>query len=102
MGIHYVNLGPLAYMLNEALNGLVSRVADRDDVLNDVADATGADNEQSAHDAEAVLNGDELCPATELLSAFAQVLSLSADTLIDAAKRGGCTNYGGSSLPPCY
>lgn len=100
LGIYYINLGPLAYLLNEAVEGRVDRGADRDELLDDVAEQTGPD--VTAHDAEAVLNGDELCPPQELLSAFATVLSLSADTLVDAAKRGGCTNYGPATLPPGY
>ena len=101
LGIHYADLGPLALVLNEAVDSATNRGADRDDIIEQINNATS--DEVTGHDAAAVLAGDELCPAVEILEAFSSVLSIDVEVIVDAAKRGGCTQYGPmSSTPPGY
>jgi hypothetical protein len=101
LGIHYADLGPLALVLNEAVDSATNRGADRDAIIEQINNVTS--DEVSGHDAAAVLAGDELCPAMEILEAFSTVLSIDIEVITDAAKRGGCTNYGPiSNEPPGY
>jgi hypothetical protein len=49
-----------------------------------------------------LLAGDELCTDVKLLEGFSQVLAIDMEVILDAAKRGGCTNYDGSHPPPGF
>ena len=100
LGIHYADLGPLALVLNEALDSATNRGADPDDILDQIAEAGG--DGVSANDAQDVLGGDVLCPTMELLQGFSSVLAIDIEVIVDAAQRGGCTNYGQRTLPPGY
>ena len=66
--------------------------------MDQVADACG--EEVTAHDVEDVLVDNVHCPPQEMLEAFATVLSIDASVIVDAAKKGGCTNLGPSDTAP--
>jgi hypothetical protein len=101
LGIHYADLGPLAFVLNEAMDSAVNRGVDRDQVLETIATTTGGGC--TASDVESVLGDDLACPPLSLLQAFATCLSIDLDVIIDAAEKGGCKGYGPiPSTPPGY
>lgn len=98
LGLQYVNMGPLALVLNEALDATVNRGADRDSLLASIAQQGG--EEVSVADVVAVLAGDTRCPDPALLAGFADAVSVDLGTIIDAATRGGCTDaYPGQPTP---
>lgn len=95
-GEELVDLGPLAFVVNEGLRSAIIRGVDKDALLNEIVlQCEGATME----DVEAVLDGSEICPDPELIQAFADSLSLDASILVDAARRGGCDRYGYSTSP---
>ena len=99
LGLHYADLGPLAFVLNEAMDSIVNRGADREALLEQIAQA----GQCQPSDAEAVLTDDVHCPPVELLRAFSAVLSIDLDIMIDAAQKGGCTNLGPTpTVPPGF
>jgi hypothetical protein len=98
LGLHYADLGPLAFVLNEAMDAAVNTGTDRDVLLEQIAQAAGEGI--SARDAEDVLTDNEHCPPIELLEAFATVLAIDATLLTDASVKGGCTNIGSRSTGP--
>lgn len=100
-GIQYEELGPLAFVLNEAVDSVVLRGADRDGLHNSISQAAG--DQFSVEDVKDVLAGDVRCPDLSLLQAFGQVTSIDIDIIIDAAQRGGCDGYFGQPTePPGY
>jgi len=94
------SVGHLALVMGEALDAVVSRGTDRDEFLDQVAQDAGED--YSRQDVDAILSDDNKCPDIELLSAFCDALSIDTETAVDAAQRGGCTNYGAATVPPGY
>lgn len=103
-GLKYVSMGPLALVLNEAVDATVNRGADHDSLLEDIAQSGG--DSVSMEDVAAVLAGEVKCPTAELLAAFSNAVSIDLDTILDAAQRGGCTDvYPGQpspGVPPGY
>lgn len=99
-GLRYSDLGPLAFVLCEALDGVVHNGIDRGAVIDAIAEnAEGA----TSADVEAVLAGDTPCPSAELLGSFASNLAIDLDIVLDAAQRGGCKDYGRiPNTPPGY
>jgi hypothetical protein len=99
MGLRYAKLGGLALMMNEGLDAATNRGADRDALLDAVAEqAEGF----SRADVDAILSGSQKCPDAALLQAFCNALSIDVEDAVDAAVKGGCTNYGASTVPPGY
>lgn len=90
LGLKYVGMGPLAFVLNESLDSAVQRGADKDSMLADIAQEAGEGIEVA--DIQAVLDGDVKCPPAELLQAFGTSTSIDLSIIIDAAERGGCKN----------
>lgn len=99
LGLHYADLGPLAFILNEAMDSAINRGIDRESLLEAVAQG---DDGSTASDAEDVLSDDVQCPPPGLLQAFATVLAIDVEIIYDAGRRGGCTCYGENSSPPGY
>lgn len=99
-GLRYADLGPLAFVLCEALDGAVTRGIDRGALIDVIAQgAEGA----SAADVEDVLSGDALCPPSDLLGSFAEQLAIDLGIIMDAAQRGGCKQYSmGPNTTPGY
>jgi hypothetical protein len=100
LGLKYANLGPVALVLNEGVDATVDAGADRDELLNSVADDAGDDI--SRDDVDAALSGDERCPDPALIQSFASWLAIDAEGIMDAAVKGGCKNYGAATPPPGY
>jgi hypothetical protein len=101
LGIRYINMGPLALVLNEAVDATINAGSDRDVLLDQIAD-TG-DETVTRADVDAALDGSEHCPSIQLIQSFADALAIDAQVILDAAERGGCTNYGGvGDTPPGY
>lgn len=100
LGLHYADLGPLAFILNEAMDSAVKRGIDRETLLEGIAQVAGPDI--SPADAEDVLTDNVQCPPPELLQAFASELAIDVEIIFDAGRRGGCTCYGVDMTPPGY
>lgn len=100
LSIRHADKGPLAYVLNEALDSATARGMDCDDLLDQVAEAGGDD--VGRDDVDAAVSGDDRDPDPDLLEAFASVFGLDADILRDAARRGGATLEGPASPPPGF
>lgn len=100
-GLRYSDLGPLAFVLCEALDSAVIRGIDRDTLIANIAE--GAEK-CSAADVEAVLAGETLCPEYDVLSSFGEQLAIDVGTILDAAQRGGCKQVypQGPTDPPGY
>jgi hypothetical protein len=99
LGLHYADLGPLAFVLNEAMDSTVNRGADRQALMEQIAQVAQA----NVNDVEAVLTDDMRCPPMNLIQAFATVLSIDSDIIVDAAQKGGCSNLGPiPTVPPGY
>jgi hypothetical protein len=93
-GLRYVDFGPLAFVLLEALDAAVNTGADRAALLGEIAGGG------LVADVEAVLAGEVKCPPYDLLQSFATQLSIDLETILDAAKRGGCTGSSGYAGAP--
>jgi hypothetical protein len=91
MGIRYADLGPLAVILNEAMDTAIHSGSDRDSLLDEISEKCGPT--ATANDLEAVLAGDVVCPPPAVLTAFATQLAIDLPLVEDAAARGGCTDY---------
>lgn len=100
MGLEYIGMGPLAFVLNEAVDAACNSGGDRDALLDSVADAAGDDFSRA--EVDAILAGEQKCPEPALLSALCSAVAIDMDIAIDAAQRGGCKNYGASTIPPGY
>lgn len=100
LGLRYINLGPLAFVLNEAVDALITRGADRDSVVEAVAQAAGEGVDEAT--VEAVLSGENKCPGYPVLAAFGSVTTVDLEIILDAAKRGGCKDIGPTTVPPGY
>lgn len=94
--LRYSDLGPLAFVLCEALDGAVTRGIDRGAIIDEIAQ--GAESSTSV-EVEAVLSGDALCPDLDLLASFATELAIDLEIILDAAQRGGCKQYAGGPGP---
>lgn len=99
-GVNYAKLGPLAFVLCEALQSAILRGADRDALIERIVETSDA----SIEDVDAILTGKELCPSEQLIMAFGTVLSIDATIIVDAAIKGGCTKLRTtySPVPPGY
>jgi hypothetical protein len=100
LGLHYADLGHLAFVLNEAVDAAVTRGADRDQLIAEVARNSGEG--VTPADCEKVLSGDTLCPPQGVLAAFSQQTAISLEIIIDAARRGGCQGYGPAAYAPGF
>lgn len=101
LGLEHPDRGHLATIMNQAVDALVGRGTDRDHLLDTVATQAGPDFSRA--DVDAILTGTQRCPDVALLQAFCAALSIDPRTALDAALRGGCTNYGASTAtPPGY
>jgi hypothetical protein len=98
LGIDYIDRGPLALVLNESIDATVTRGADRNLLLQAIAD--GADG-FDLDDVNAVLSGKNRAPDVTLLQAFSTACAVDEEVIIDAAIRGGAKNLG-VGLPPGY
>lgn len=96
--IRYAALGPLALVLNEAVDAFVNAGADRDTLMEAIAQAGG--EEVNREEVDEVLAGEEKDPSLDLLRAFSQAVSIDLDILLDAAKRGGAKSLGPFLPPP--
>lgn len=101
LGLHYADLGPLAFVLNEAVDSSCVSGADRESLYEQIAQEAGEG--VSVQDVEDVLTDNVQCPELPLVMAFSQVLSIDASIIIDASQKGGCTNLGVTpDVPPGY
>ena len=100
LGLRYADLGPLAFVLNEALDSAVNRGADRDSIIEQVAQAAG--DEFGLDEVEAVLSDENRDPDPTLLQAFANVFNIDMGIIVDAAQRGGAKKLGPATYPPGY
>lgn len=100
LGLHYADLGPLAFILNEAMDSAVNRGIDRESLLEGIAQVAGEGI--TAADADDVLTDNVQCPPAGLLQAFASELAIDMEIIYDAGRRGGCTCYGTDLSPPGY
>jgi hypothetical protein len=99
LGLKYVNMGPLALVLNEAVDATVTRGADRDALLALIAQTSADDDHDAVQDVTDTLSGALKCPDPNLMAAFATALAIDLDVILDAAERGGCTGTA-TGLPP--
>ena len=99
IGVRYANFGPLAFVLNEAVDATITRGADRSALLDQIVESAG--EEITLQDVQDVLSDKMKCPDVALLTAFGTCLSIDTSIILDAAKKGGCKNYG-YPMPPGY
>lgn len=95
MGVRYVNLGPVAFVLNEALQSALLRGADRNALVTRIAQAA----QVAPAEVTNVLSGKTRCPTRDLMAAFATVLAIDASVVYDAAVKGGCPLVEGAPPP---
>lgn len=100
LGLHYADLGPLAFILNEAMDSAINQGIDRESLLEGIAQVAG--DGITAADADDVLTDNVQCPPPALLQAFATELAIDAEIIFDAGRRGGCKIYGPDMSPPGY
>lgn len=85
-GINYVDLGKVAFVLNEGLDAAVTRGVDRDGIIAAVAHSAQCDPQE----VEDALSGKEKCPTQLLMQAWADALAIDAGVVFDAAIKDGC------------
>lgn len=95
-GADYVNLGKVAFVLNEALDAAVTRGIDRDAVIEQVAHRAQCDPQE----AEDALSGQDKCPTQLVMQAWADALAIDATVVFDAAIKDGCRFEGYAPPPP--
>lgn len=101
LGLRYANLGPLAFVLNEAMDSAVISGADKDSLVEQIAQMAGEGFSES--DVIEVLSDKQPCPPAYLLQAFANTLNIDLSIILDAAEKGGCKNLGPiPTVPPGY
>lgn len=76
----------LASVLTSAIDGLASEDRPEGQIIDEMAEAAGIE----AGTVRQILAGSINCPPIERLEAFASVLDVSAETLVEAGNRDGC------------
>lgn len=76
----------LGTALDEAIEGMVTDDKTRDDIVADLASASGLEVDA----VELILSGETNCPAMAELEGFTTVLDVTLDDLVTAAESDGC------------
>lgn len=76
----------LASVLTSAINGLASEDQPEGQIIDEMADAAGIE----PGTVRQILDGSINCPPIERLEAFASVLDVPVETLVEAGNRDGC------------